>query len=1107
MLRPFLFVGCGGSGLRTLRRVRRDLEDALAFRGVPASEFPDAWQFIAVDVPSAEQIEPGLAEYSHGSYVGLSAPGIGYQGAFGIDDVLSSKANTMFDFATWRPNPATVAANVAIGAGQYRAVGRAVAAYSLDDRLASRIGATVERMQSPSAMSGLLAIQERLLGPDVKLDGNAPQPIVVLVSSLGGGAGSGIFIDVADAIRRSADASSMWLHNIVGILYDPSIFTGGASEPTGGIAANSLGAINELVAGHWAPWGDFPYIPSLFGNPGVARGPRHSFIVGRTNGTITLPDANAVYSSVANYLATLVTRPDALRPFEEFTIGNWGQASSKSRGLNLHDNNLTNQLKPVSAIGFGRISLGRPRFRVFAKERISSGALERIVRRPMIAGEFDDKLTDEQVIEQLIAKDRNASQGLVYTFLNECQLNESSAENDQILDAIRPAEELATAIANEQDRIVAMVNDPKSMWAQYEQAYNLHGKRAEKELAQAVVNRAYAWAADIQPRVLDVAARWVATRGLRLTAEVLRAIADEEFGKLFSEELTAEATVEDKKARATWDALNQRINGVKSGRTVSQEAKGLMKEGVLRRLSMRLERDLRVIVAALLRDMAAEFIGPIIRSLDEASKLANLAFASEAYEVLSKEQPRPSLRPAPNEILITSTDDYASDFTKLVKSLGDRASEDQVQIDCLAGMIGEITQTTELERDDLRPWVETNFWTPNLASPDSSLMKTAVPIRVSFNFDLPAIMRRADAWLAADPKRGFGQYLNETLRGYLTDCGPADQQTRAKEFAVTLQQLFAIARPLAGLNAPWMAKQYGHDGSCVFGLSGIPLDPSNNKDSYTTVAQVVNTVIADPGTQARAFDGESRGDVELVTVLNPTVPAAFGSFVDGVIASFRALKDGGHGEQFWDKRRARPLLESIPLPRSTRLTLARGWIIAALRGAIQIEGETGKRRCVLTIDGKPYVFMDPPIGEEPPSRKPTRWFATILESALLAEMLASVNDTAALESLEALLKLGFAEDTLGPTESYQAVGAGLASCGYDQLPGIAAVLGEQRTGDRIADIRTALQSYVAKYNELAFTPMKDWAEYPSDSQVAPLLIEAANQIAAALEDEGGGVFV
>ena len=147
------------------------------------------------------------------------------------------------------------------------------------------------------------------------------------------------------------------------------------------------------------------------------------------------------------------------------------------------------------------------------------------------------------------------------------------------------------------------------------------------------------------------------------------------------------------------------------------------------------------------------------------------------------------------------------------------------------------------------------------------------------------------------------------------------------------------------------------------------------------------------------------------------------------------------------------------------------------------------------------------IGDEPPTRKPTRWFATILESALLAEMLASVNDTAALDALGALMSLGFAEDTLGPTESYQAVGDGLSRCSSEQLLGVANALGEQRTGDREADIRATLAAFVAKYRELAFEPTKDWTEYPIDAQVAPLLIEAAHQIESALEPDTGGVFV
>ena len=72
-------------------------------------------------------------------------------------------------------------------------------------------------------MNGLHAIQERLLGPDVKLDGVAPKPIVVLVSSLGGGAGSGIFIDVADAFHLP----------LVFLADNPGVLPGRRSEQAG----------------------------------------------------------------------------------------------------------------------------------------------------------------------------------------------------------------------------------------------------------------------------------------------------------------------------------------------------------------------------------------------------------------------------------------------------------------------------------------------------------------------------------------------------------------------------------------------------------------------------------------------------------------------------------------------------------------------------------------------------------------------------------------------------------------------------------------------------------------------------------------------------------
>ena len=54
MLRPFLLIGVGGSGGKTLRVVRENLEWELRRAGWPEEEgFPKAWQFLQIDVASA----------------------------------------------------------------------------------------------------------------------------------------------------------------------------------------------------------------------------------------------------------------------------------------------------------------------------------------------------------------------------------------------------------------------------------------------------------------------------------------------------------------------------------------------------------------------------------------------------------------------------------------------------------------------------------------------------------------------------------------------------------------------------------------------------------------------------------------------------------------------------------------------------------------------------------------------------------------------------------------------------------------------------------------------------------------------------------------------
>ena len=198
MFRPFLFVGCGGSGVRTIRMIRKELATALELHGLSESDFPDSWQFLAIDVPEDEDVERDLVKYSKNDYVALSET-IGYRSTNGIDDRLAKRTATQEDFVTWRTDPTGVAVDPGIGAGQYRAVGRAIGALSMNEKLAPVLKATIAKMQSVEAGRALRKVEQALLG-EIDHGAKEQEPRVFLVSSLGGGAGSGIFMDVAEAI-------------------------------------------------------------------------------------------------------------------------------------------------------------------------------------------------------------------------------------------------------------------------------------------------------------------------------------------------------------------------------------------------------------------------------------------------------------------------------------------------------------------------------------------------------------------------------------------------------------------------------------------------------------------------------------------------------------------------------------------------------------------------------------------------------------------------------------------------------------------------------------------------------------------------------------------
>ena len=124
MLRPFLLIGVGGSGGKTLRIVRHELQRRLVEHGWEGS-FPAGWRFLHIDVPSvADGDDPDLPpQLPRAEYAGLVTTGVNYRN---IDSALAGVGRTEVGdwIAGWRPDATQVMVPVEKGAGQFRVLGR-----------------------------------------------------------------------------------------------------------------------------------------------------------------------------------------------------------------------------------------------------------------------------------------------------------------------------------------------------------------------------------------------------------------------------------------------------------------------------------------------------------------------------------------------------------------------------------------------------------------------------------------------------------------------------------------------------------------------------------------------------------------------------------------------------------------------------------------------------------------------------------------------------------------------------------------------------------------------------------------------------------------------
>jgi hypothetical protein len=955
MLTPFLLIGVGGSGGKTLRTAKAALErrlDELGWDG----DLPAAWQFLQIDVPTvADGLDaelPGVLPAR--DYAGLVASGVTYRT---VDDRLSANLSPEVNLRTtggWRPIAEQVQVPIDKGAGQYRAIGRVITVTHLN-QVHKAIDGAMSRLRGPE-VKGELGRVGRLLG--VEDEQGASKPMVVIVSSMAGGTGAGAVVDVSWTVR----AAGISPDDTLTMLYAPDVFDNVAG-PSRGVQPNALATMSELCAAVWNQDGISSFTQTLYGQSGVtipttrSRIPR-MVLVGRRNSSVDYVDQNKVYVAMGRSLAAWMTSPLVQDTFSAYFIVN-SQPPTTNPGL---PSVQSEQPLPFRGMGFARVALGRDLFREYAKKWLARQGIDVVLSAPEGNGRADTRTPQERV------EDRGKLD--LRQFLLEAGLDERGLENDQVINAFKTGSE-------HYEKLIADINnyisnsfgsdglDQTDVVRQIGAAVERLQPGYLTRERDSQFEKARTWVRKIQERVSRAVATSIARRGARVTAYMLDRTIRQEIPEVI-EELRQEAARHRKKTRQEY--VLQLVRG-----KLAVENQSYMMEDAEVRDAVKFaalccyeghEASRRELAVELLDDLKDNLLEPLHREVSYAYESLNGelqpqgAIPSPIDDWPTKDIIPKSLSASSNEFLLEGTDSYYEKLQTLIReSIPEKGSGDPVGNAIASILVGADVLTEDPKQEMLvaqRTWVPRNHELSEGSEPSR---------RASFQVLLGAdeILNRARDW-SGDPEKAIGLYVKESLNTYLSGdaASPQEVKERLLNFQRKLESAVRAAEPLLEVDGEMLNYVHGMDRPKVTYLfSEFPLKEGVAKKAVETFMEQLSSEIKSPF--KLAYKDSEAQFIDIFALMDSTLqPVVIRSLMVPMAEQWSADKmTAATREQFWRWRRSRSMPEFIPLAPAIRRAMVRGFFTARLLGRLQLSNQAGQGCAILDSEGKSYGFPNP----------------------------------------------------------------------------------------------------------------------------------------------------
>jgi hypothetical protein len=1032
MLRKFLFVGIGGSGGKTIRALKKTLgqrlEQAGWDKGIPAG-----WQFLQIDTVYDGQDFPAPM-LSLNEFCGMVAPGQTYsQIVESLERRFGDAASRQDALAGWLLHESNVP--IHSGAGMVRAIGRAISAANTS-HMHDALRESASRLQGDDAALGELYTVLTQRKP-----GKPQQPQAVVLSSIAGGSGAGMLMDVMDALR-AADPNQAWLSEPLAFLYTPEVFDSIPESMRSQIPMNAIGAMSELMSARWASGlsasSDALFsvngvrVPGAAKKPGV--GPASTYLIGRKNSEgINLADStqgsgmNEVFFAVGEAIAGIMTNASISEKFSEIFTTNVF-ANSGSPAVLVDSSGLTRpgdstEGMPFGALGFARLSLGMDRMLEYGTHSLVRRQIEKLLFPEFEEQDAMSPVRDAVLIERVV----NASYD---EFLEGSWLNEHHP-SDQIVNVFRgddrnspqwnPSPQAAAVSMTGQARrrragelaqkCAAQVPGGKAISAaQWEstllvQFSSLVGDfvRHERSLVEA---NARQWSKEVQDHLVAHVATWIGRVGLAPTEVMLRRLRTGLEG-IANGEIQREG--EDMRGKSQgFEPAIKRALGTDSGQLEANAPQVSQALGILQSAAERAsEAELLEMMPALLRDVARKLVEPLADACGNAlAKLrvdvvgdggsAPAAAIFRTYPDIREDAAEgvvPS-RYIPRQVerLLFDANSFPKEVGSLIRAdLPDEDRESWLSLATVLSLEGVPLRSRdkhlEIKRDQSlitvdHPWVPSDGHIRR----DSSL--GASPIEVTLPASLEDFVERTRTWLS-DEGSAFGKLYRMPINSYCNSGSAKEKMDRQKRFANAFTDIIRLSAPLVDMDSSSIVAFHQHSDPALtptgrqVALTTVPFE--ENSETGKACLDILTANGLDPS-QVR-FDGAAaeRDVFAFSTVKSGMQPMVFSSLIKPIADSWLSSSINSTSQHgFWNGRRARPLADSIPLPPEIRLSMIVGWFVA-------IFFQQRTEQVTDTIKGTKIDLWDPQFGWLgfpypllPKSPYDEYWLPSVLKSLSLA---------------------------------------------------------------------------------------------------------------------------